>query len=155
MLASARFYEADLVSATFHTPKNGKTLNHRGYFISGNGMVGPIMDDQKPTNDFIENTTSGEQKKTIEYAHPVLIKISAFKELGGYDERFKGSQYADMDFVYRAKKAGYRTYMQGSVFIYHHFKENGSTNAVKMKHRADNEKLFRQKHGFGRRAMRK
>jgi hypothetical protein len=116
-------------------------LNHCGYFISENGKVGnkgKNKPDQVLPDEFIK------------YAHPILINSKMFKELGGYDEGFEGSQYADIDFVYRVSKQ-YKIFFAGSVPLLHHYGHNKSTNAVRERVKKRNEAKFRAKHGFKKR----
>jgi GT2 family glycosyltransferase len=84
----------------------------------------------------------------VKYAHPVLINSKIFRKLGGYDEDFIGSQFADIDFVYRTAKAGYKIFFAGSVPLVHHYNKNKSTSALRERVKEENECRFRAKHGF-------
>ena len=116
------------------------TLNHAGYFISENGIAGNKKRGKPDTmlpDDYLR------------YAHPILIRSDMFRELGGYDsDTFKGSQYADIDFVYRVGKSPWKIFFAGSVRLLHHYRMNKTTNAVKERVRYENETMFRAKHGF-------
>lgn len=116
-------------------------LNHTGYFISENGIVGNIGRNRadEPLPD-----------EYIKYAHPILINSSVFSALNGYDESFVGSQFADIDFVYRVAQK-HRIFFAGSVSIMHHYNANKATNAVRERARERNQRLFRKKHKFKKR----
>ena len=47
----------------------------------------------------------------VDHGHHALMRISAFKAVGGYDETFSHNE--DAEFDYRLRKAGYRIWMSG------------------------------------------
>ncbi|MET3578566.1 succinoglycan biosynthesis protein ExoA [Mesorhizobium robiniae] len=47
----------------------------------------------------------------VDHGHHALMRISAFKAVGGYDETFSHNEDAELD--YRLRKAGYRIWMSG------------------------------------------
>lgn len=117
---------------------NNGLLNHVGYKISSNGLV-VNMGRNKPDEIYPD--------EFIRYAHPILINSSVFRNMGGYDDKFIGSQFADIDYVYRVS-GKYRIFFAGSSVILHHWNENKATNAVRDRSRRINEGRFRSKHGF-------
>ena len=127
---SASEHAASFVSARFMAGGRAQI----GYFISINGLAGPLWGDAS-------------SQGIVEYAHPVLINTAAFRTLGGYDTAFVGSQFGDIDFILRAKKAGYITAL-APVDIKHRYNENPTTNAVKNASKERNARTFRKKHGF-------
>jgi len=48
----------------------------------------------------------------VDHGHHALMRIAAFKEVGGYDESFTHNEDAELD--YRLRQAGYRIWMSGS-----------------------------------------
>jgi GT2 family glycosyltransferase len=57
-----------------------------------------------------------------------LVRKSVFEELGGFDERFF-VYLEDLDFSYRAAKAGWGSYFLSSVRIFHH--GGGTSHQIK------------------------
>ncbi|TIU22952.1 MAG: glycosyltransferase, partial [Mesorhizobium sp.] len=47
----------------------------------------------------------------VDHGHHALMRISAFKAVGGYDETFSHNEDAELD--YRLRQAGYRIWMSG------------------------------------------
>jgi succinoglycan biosynthesis protein ExoA len=71
----------------------------------------------------------------IDHGHHALMRISAFKAVGGYDETFSHNEDAELD--YRLRKAGFRIWM---------------TDKTKMTYypRSSIRPLFKQYLGYGR-----
>jgi len=59
-----------------------------------------------------------------------LVRHQVFEELRGFDERFF-MYYEDLDFAYRAKQAGWKSYYFAEAQAYH--KGGGTSNQVKAK----------------------
>jgi GT2 family glycosyltransferase len=57
-----------------------------------------------------------------------LVRKSVFEQLGGFDERFF-VYLEDLDFSYRAAKAGWRSYFLASACIFHH--GGGTSHQIK------------------------
>lgn len=47
----------------------------------------------------------------VDHGHHALMRIAAFKDVGGYDESFSHNEDAELD--YRLRQAGYRIWMSG------------------------------------------
>ncbi|MGX5802256.1 glycosyltransferase family 2 protein [Bradyrhizobium sp. Arg314] len=47
----------------------------------------------------------------VDHGHHALMRIAAFKDVGGYDESFSHNEDAELD--YRLRRAGYRIWMSG------------------------------------------
>lgn len=55
---------------------------------------------------------TGAAGQWVEHGHHALMRIAAFKAIGGYDETFSHNE--DAEFDYRLRKAGYRIWMTDS-----------------------------------------
>jgi len=120
---------------------DGTVNNDGGYIISPNGLVRNIgMNKQVGA--------ACREDKYVDYAHGVMVRTELFRRIGGYDESFKGSQFADIDFAYRVMQTGYRAFYAGSVSILHHHDKNPRTRSVRNLVRVDNEMTWQRKHGF-------
>jgi succinoglycan biosynthesis protein ExoA len=71
----------------------------------------------------------------VDHGHHALMRIAAFRAVGGYDESFSHNEDAELDFRLRA--AGFRIWMTGETFMTYY-------------PRANVPALFRQYLGYGR-----
>ncbi|MBE1204584.1 glycosyltransferase family 2 protein [Aminobacter carboxidus] len=53
----------------------------------------------------------GSQGEWVDHGHHALIRIAAFRDVGGYDESFSHNEDAELD--HRLREAGYRIWMSG------------------------------------------
>lgn len=51
----------------------------------------------------------------VDHGHHALMRIAAFRAVGGYDESFSHNEDAELD--YRLRRAGYRIWMSGSTHM--------------------------------------
>lgn len=70
-----------------------------------------------------------------DHGHHALMRIAAFRSVGGYDESFSHNEDAELD--YRLRAAGYRLWMAGKTYMIYY-------------PRASVRALFRQYLGYGR-----
>lgn len=70
-----------------------------------------------------------------DHGHHALMRVAAFRAVGGYDESFSHNEDAELD--YRLRAAGYRIWMTGKTFMVYY-------------PRASPMALFRQYLGYGR-----
>lgn len=70
-----------------------------------------------------------------DHGHHALMRIAAFRAVGGYDEMFDHNE--DAEFDYRLTKAGYRIWMTGKTSMIYYPRSTART-------------LFRQYFGYGR-----
>ena len=70
-----------------------------------------------------------------DHGHHALMKVSVFRQMGGYDESFQHNEDAELD--YRLNKAGYRIWMTDKTSMVYY-------------PRASVKPLFRQYFGYGR-----
>lgn len=70
-----------------------------------------------------------------DHGHHALMRVAAFRTVGGYDESFSHNEDAELD--YRLRAAGYRIWMTDKTFMTYY-------------PRASISKLFRQYLGYGR-----
>jgi len=70
-----------------------------------------------------------------DHGHHALMKVSIFRQMGGYDESFQHNEDAELD--YRLNKAGYRIWMTDKTSMVYY-------------PRASVKPLFRQYFGYGR-----
>lgn len=70
-----------------------------------------------------------------DHGHHALMRVAAFKSVGGYDESFSHNEDAELD--YRLSAAGHRIWMTGKTFMVYY-------------PRASATALFRQYLGYGR-----
>lgn len=120
-------------------------INHCGYIITPHGEV--LMRGDGEVHDNIIGDNSPFKSGHIKYAHPVLLRTAVFRALGGYDESFEGSQFADIDFVYRFGHR-YNFYYIDDVIILHHFGHDKNTKNIRSHARVVNGDKFRRKHNF-------
>ncbi|WP_245366146.1 glycosyltransferase family 2 protein [Neorhizobium galegae] len=71
----------------------------------------------------------------IDHGHHALMRIAAFRAVGGYDESFTHNEDAELDF--RLRKAGFRIWMTGRTFMTYYPRTRPLA-------------LFRQYLGYGR-----
>jgi succinoglycan biosynthesis protein ExoA len=88
-------------------------------------------------NSFLGNGGSLHRKistgRWVDHGHHALMRIAAFRAVGGYDESFIGNEDAELDFRLRA--SGFRIYLAAVSIMYH---SRGSARA-----------LFRQYFNYG------
>ncbi|MGF9692452.1 glycosyltransferase family 2 protein [Rhizobium sp. 0TCS1.26] len=77
----------------------------------------------------------GAEGQWIEHGHHALMRIEAFRAVGGYDESFTHNEDAELD--HRLRKAGYRIWMTAKTFMTYY-------------PRSAPYPLFRQYLGYGR-----
>jgi succinoglycan biosynthesis protein ExoA len=71
----------------------------------------------------------------VDHGHHALMRIAAFRAVGGYDEGFSHNEDAELDF--RLRKAGFRIWMTGKTFMTYYPRKSAGA-------------LFRQYLGYGR-----
>jgi len=71
----------------------------------------------------------------VDHGHHALMRIEAYRKVGGYDEGFSHNEDAELDF--RMRDAGYRIWMTGKTFMTYYPRSSASA-------------LFRQYLGYGR-----
>lgn len=71
----------------------------------------------------------------VDHGHHALMRIAAYREVGGYDENFSHNEDAELDF--RLRKAGFRIWMTGRTYMTYYPRSSASA-------------LFRQYLGYGR-----
>lgn len=77
----------------------------------------------------------GAEGQWIDHGHHALMRIEAFRAIGGYDETFSHNEDAELDF--RLRQAGYRIWMTGKTFMTYYPRSSPGS-------------LFRQYLGYGR-----
>lgn len=78
---------------------------------------------------------AGSTGEWVDHGHHALMRIAAFRDVGGYDETFSHNEDAELDF--RLRQAGYRIWLSGRTqMIYYPRTSLGA--------------LFRQYAGYGR-----
>lgn len=76
----------------------------------------------------------GKGGKWVDHGHHALIRVDAYREVGGYDESFRHNEDAELDF--RLGEAGRRVWLTGATGMVYH-------------PRATPSALFRQYFGYG------
>ena len=71
----------------------------------------------------------------VDHAHHALMRIAAFRAVGGYDENFSHNEDAELD--HRLRLAGFRIWMTGKTYMIYYPRKTASS-------------LFRQYLGYGR-----
>jgi len=71
----------------------------------------------------------------VDHGHHALMRIAAYRQVGGYDETFSHNEDAELDF--RLRSAGFRIWMTGQTFMTYYPRSSASA-------------LFRQYLGYGR-----
>lgn len=71
----------------------------------------------------------------VDHGHHALMRIAAYRAVGGYDESFSHNEDAELDF--RLRQAGFRIWMTGKTFMTYYPRSSASA-------------LFRQYLGYGR-----
>jgi succinoglycan biosynthesis protein ExoA len=71
----------------------------------------------------------------VDHGHHALMRIAAFRAVGGYDEGFSHNEDAELDF--RLRKAGFRIWMTGKTYMTYYPRKSAGA-------------LFRQYLGYGR-----
>lgn len=76
----------------------------------------------------------------------LLIKKEVFEKIGFFDERFF-LYYEDVDFCFRAQKAGFKLAINPQAIVYHHHSASTGINSpLKQYYLARNHLLFVEKH---------
>lgn len=71
----------------------------------------------------------------VDHGHHALMRIAAYRAVGGYDETFSHNEDAELDF--RLRKAGFRIWMTGRTYMTYYPRSSAAA-------------LFRQYLGYGR-----
>jgi succinoglycan biosynthesis protein ExoA len=71
----------------------------------------------------------------VDHGHHALMRIAAYRAVGGYDESFSHNEDAELDF--RLRKAGFRIWMTGKTYMTYYPRSSAAA-------------LFRQYLGYGR-----
>jgi succinoglycan biosynthesis protein ExoA len=71
----------------------------------------------------------------VDHGHHALMRIAAFRAVGGYDEGFSHNEDAELDF--RLRQAGFRIWMTGKTYMTYYPRKSAGA-------------LFRQYLGYGR-----
>ena len=61
--------------------------------------------------------------KWADHGHHALMRIEAFREIGGYDETFSHNEDAELDI--RLRKAGYKIWLTGKTFLTYYPRDGG------------------------------
>lgn len=77
----------------------------------------------------------GAQGRWTDHGHHALMRVEAFRAVGGYDESFSHNEDAELD--YRLRSAGYRIWMTDKTFMTYYPRTTATA-------------LFRQYLGYGR-----
>lgn len=89
--------------------------------VSGMQNAGFSSDNPAVTGHFSDSLgvmQANESKRVPRLlSHLVMIRKSAFDELGGFDERFEPESYEDDDLCYRALMSGYELYVAKDCFV--------------------------------------
>ena len=112
---------ADSVVVSMHTI--GRTCFQRAAAAAQNSFLGN-------GGSLHRNASTG---RWVDHGHHALMRIAAFRAVGGYDELFIGNEDAELDFRLRA--SGFRIYLAAVSIMYH---SRGSAKA-----------LFRQYFNYG------
>lgn len=78
---------------------------------------------------------SGGGGEWVDHGHHALMRIAAYRAVGGYDESFSHNEDAELDF--RLRQAGFRIWMTGKTFMTYYPRSSAPA-------------LFRQYLGYGR-----
>lgn len=97
LIREAELTEADAVVVPMKTIGIG--LFQRAVAIAQNSVVGNGGSSHR----------SGKGGRWVEHGHHALMRIEAFRAVGGYDESFRFNEDAELD--YRLGKAGYRIWL--------------------------------------------
>jgi len=108
-------------------PKNNWLTELYKYYLNENELI--VAGATRPFNKKTVNTISDERYKKSKYLNGaptinILIHKSVFKKIGYFDERY--TYGSDVDFTWRAVKAGYKIRLAKKAIIYHdwgNFKE--------------------------------
>jgi len=106
------------------------------------GYVGGLitLPDGQPAPGYLINITwnnglfatqSSEIGAKDVFAYPVLIRTACFRDVSGMDERFSGSQVADVDLIWRIYKNGWKYAFVNKNIIIHHIDSNAETVLIK------------------------
>ncbi|MGF0538951.1 glycosyltransferase family 2 protein [Agrobacterium sp. ES01] len=71
----------------------------------------------------------------VDHAHHALMRIDAFRTVGGYDETFSHNEDAELD--HRLRRAGFRIWLTGATYMIYYPRKTAAA-------------LFRQYMGYGR-----
>jgi succinoglycan biosynthesis protein ExoA len=112
---------ADSVAVSMHTI--GRTCFQRAAAAAQNSFLGN-------GGSLHRNASTG---RWVDHGHHALMRIAAFRAVGGYDKSFIGNEDAELDFRLRA--SGFRIYLAAVSIMYH---SRGSAKA-----------LFRQYFNYG------
>jgi succinoglycan biosynthesis protein ExoA len=78
---------------------------------------------------------SGADGQWVDHGHHALMRVSAFRRVGGYDESFSHNEDAELD--HRLRQAGFRIWMTGKTHMTYYPRSSPAA-------------LFRQYMGYGR-----
>lgn len=122
LIGEAEAKQADAVVVPMTTVGTG--LFQRAVATAQNALIGTGGSSHR----------TGKGGKWVDHGHHALLRIDAYREVGGYDESFRHNEDAELDF--RLGEAGRRIWLTGATgMIYHP--------------RATPEALFRQYFGYG------
>lgn len=122
LIRDAEAVEADSVVVPMTTIGTG--LFQRAVATAQNAVIGTGGSSHR----------TGKGGKWVDHGHHALMRVDAYREVGGYDESFRHNEDAELDF--RLSEAGRRIWLTGATgMIYHP--------------RATPMALFRQYFGYG------
>jgi GT2 family glycosyltransferase len=91
--------------------------------------------------------TAGHTRRKLDFLSGccLLIKRQVFDKIGFFDERYF-MYYEDVDFCFRARKAGFRLGIADKAIIYHYIKHSQKSTKLMEYYLARNHLLFVKKH---------
>ncbi|WP_351017833.1 glycosyltransferase family 2 protein [Shewanella sp. AC91-MNA-CIBAN-0169] len=104
LIQSAEVTDADSVVIAMDTV--GKTAMQNMFAITQNSKLG---------NGGSAHRNISNEGKWVEHGHHALMRVSAFTDVGGYDELFVANEDAELDF--RLIKAGFKIWLTSSTFM--------------------------------------
>jgi len=91
--------------------------------------------------------TAGHKKGRLDFLSGccLLIKREVFEKIGFFDEQYF-MYYEDVDFCFRARKAGFKLGIAEKAIVYHHIKHTQKSKKLMEYYLAHNHLLFVKKH---------
>jgi len=106
-------------------------------------VVGPLSNKAIPEQEDKERQG---QVTTVQRVSGfcMLIRRSAYEEVGGFDENFKGGGFEDWDFCERVRRNGWHVLVDGTAYVHHFYKQFRKIDFDDQLR--ENEKYFFEKH---------
>ena len=91
-----------------------KTIQHAGGIILPNGLTQHL-------GYLEEDAGQHDQAREVDYVTgcAIAIRRSLFERLGVYDDRYYPTYYEEVEFAYRARRAGHRVHYEPRAVLYH------------------------------------